>query len=155
MTEIERTFLLTELPAATRDLEPTRIEQGYLAITDEVEVRVRARADDHLLTVKGGRGEVRTEVTVPVSREQFNDLWAMTEGRRITKQRWVLPYDPQGEVEVEVDRFDGELDGLLIAEVEFGSLEASRAFSPPDWFGREVTDDQRYRNAALASGRPV
>ena len=55
----------------------------------------------------------------------------------------------------EVDRYQGELDGLWTVEVEFGSLEASRAFSPPDWFGREVTDDQRYRNAALARGRPV
>ncbi len=152
MYEIERKFLLDELPAATAHVEPTRIDQGYLAVTDDLEVRVRARGGDHLLTVKGGRGEVRTEVTVPVSREQFHDLWALTEGRRISKQRWVLPNDSQAEVEV--DRFEAELDGLLIAEVEFASQDASRAFTPPPWFGPEVTDDDRYRNAALAQQPP-
>lgn len=152
MYEIERKFLLDELPAATADVEPTRIDQGYLAVTDDLEVRVRARAGDHLLTVKGGRGAVRTEVTLPVSREQFDDLWALTEGRRISKQRWVLPYDSQAEVEV--DCFEAGLDGLLIAEVEFASADASRGFTPPDWFGSEVTDDDRYRNAALATQPP-
>jgi CYTH domain-containing protein len=154
MHEIERKFLLDELPSATADVEPTRIDQGYLAVTDDLEVRVRARAGDHLLTVKGGRGQVRTEVTLPVSPEQFHELWALTAGRRISKQRWVLPASPQAHVEVEVDRFEADLDGLLIAEVEFASEEASRGSTPPDWFGREVTDDDRYRNAALATQPP-
>ncbi|MBW3604900.1 MAG: hypothetical protein KY460_08320, partial [Actinobacteria bacterium] len=56
----------------------------------------------------------------------------------------------QGGVEVEVDEFDGALSGLVIAEVEFESQDDSRAFQPPAWFGREVTDDDRYRNADLA-----
>ena len=154
MPEIERTFLLDELPATAADVDPTRIDQGYLVITDDVEVRVRARAGDRLLTVKGGRGEVRTEVTVPVSAEQFDELWAMTEGRRLRKRRWVLPDVLDGDVDVEVDRFDGALDGLVLAEVEFDTPEASRAFTPPDWFGREVTDDDRYRNAAMATEPP-
>jgi CYTH domain-containing protein len=156
MYEIERKFLLHELPPATADIEPTRIDQGYLAITDDVEVRVRARGGDHLLTVKGGRGEVRTEVTLLVSPEQFDHLWALTAGRRIRKQRWVLPpgRDPQAEVEVEVDRFEDDHDGLLVAEVEFASEDASRAFTPPGWFGSEVTGDDRYRNAALATQGP-
>jgi CYTH domain-containing protein len=117
-------------------------------------VRVRARGGDHLLTVKGGQGAVRTEVTVPVSPEQFDDLWTLTKRRRIRKQRWVLPHDSQAEVEVEVDRFEAELDGLVIAEVEFASQDASRRFTPPPWFGPEVTDDDRYRNAALAMQPP-
>ena len=154
MYEIERKFLLHELPPAIADIEPTRIDQGYLAVTDDVEVRIRARGGDHLLTVKGGRGEVRTEVTLLVSPEQFDHLWALTAGRRIHKERWVLQPDPDAEVEVEVDRFEDDLDGLLVAEVEFASEDASRAFTPPDWFGSEVTGDDRYRNAALATQRP-
>jgi adenylate cyclase len=151
MDEIERKFLLDELPPRTSDIEPTEINQGYLAITDDIEVRVRRRAGKHLLTVKGGRGEVRTEITIPVSPDQFDSLWALTEGRRISKHRWVLPHESEPQLEVEVDRFEEPQHGLLIAEVEFTSQEASRAFVPPDWFGREVTGDDRYRNAALAS----
>lgn len=155
MYEIERKFLLDALPPQVDDVEPTRIDQGYLSITDAVEIRIRARSDAHLLTIKQGRGEVRREVTVPLTREQFDQLWELTEGKRICKRRWVLSLDPQVDVEVEVDQFDGPLDGLLIAEVEFDSQDASRAFEPPAWFGLEVTDDHRYRNAALAGGMPT
>ncbi|HEX6256590.1 MAG TPA: CYTH domain-containing protein [Euzebyales bacterium] len=150
--EIERKFLLDALPEITAAAEPTHIDQGYLAVTDDLEVRVRARGGDHLLTVKGGRGEVRREVTIELSEEQFDQLWELTDGRRIRKQRWVLPTDDG--VEIEVDRFADHLDGLLIAEVEFASEDDGRAFTPPDWFGREITDDDRYRNAALATDDP-
>jgi CYTH domain-containing protein len=145
--EIERKFLLEHLPDLIDDHEPTRIAQGYLARGDEVEVRVRARGDDRLLTVKGGHGAVRTEVSVTLSPEQFDALWPLTDGQRITKRRWVIPKDG---VEYEIDVFDGDLDGLKLVEVEFDTAGASAAFTPPDWFGPEVTDDSRYRNASLA-----
>ena len=146
--EIERKFLLDGPPSIIDGRNPTRIEQGYLAITADTEVRVRSRAGEHVLTVKGGRGLSRREVTVALTPEQFEELWEMTAGRRLTKSRWVIP---QGDVELEIDVFDGDLEGLVVAEVEFPSEEAGAAFVPPDWFGREVTDDGAYRNAALAT----
>lgn len=145
--EIERKFLLDAPPAAIEGRAGTRIAQGYVAITDDTEVRIRARGNDRVLTVKGGRGLVRHEVSVELSVDAFDDMWELTEGRRITKRRWVLDH---GDAQIEIDVFDGDLDGLLIAEVEFETEQASAAFTPPDWFGREVTDDDRYRNAALA-----
>ena len=149
MDEIERKFLVDAEPAIIEGHTPTRIRQGYLAITDDTEVRVRSRDGDHVLTVKGGRGLVRREVSVPLTPNQFDELWPLTAGRRINKRRWVIPHDDG--VELEIDVFDDELDGLVIAEIEFDSEQASDAFVAPDWFGREVTDDSRYRNAALAT----
>ena len=146
--EIERKFLLDGRPSIIAGHPSTRITQGYLAITDDTEVRVRSRDHDRLLTVKRGRGGVRGEVTIPLTREQFDDMWALTAGRRLTKRRWEVPHEG---VTLEIDVFDGDLAGLVIAEVEFPSLERSIAFTPPDWFGREVTDDPAYRNAALAT----
>lgn len=154
MYEIERKFLLDDLPPQLADADSTRILQGYLAVSDDVEVRIRACAGDHLLTVKSGRGEVRGEVTVTLTREQFDELWTLTAGRRLAKRRWVITDDPEAQVNIEVDRFDGSLDGLVMAEVEFPSQDASRAFLPPSWFGPEVTSDDRYRNAALAERTP-
>jgi adenylate cyclase len=146
--EIERKFLLDAAPAIIERQTPTRIRQGYLAITDDTEVRVRSRDGDYVLTVKGGRGLVRREANIPLTADQFDELWPLTAGRRINKRRWVIPYDA---VELEIDVFDDELDGLVIVEVEFSSEQASAAFVAPDWFGPEVTDDNRYRNAALAT----
>jgi adenylate cyclase len=58
-------------------------------------------------------------------------------------------------LEAEVDVYADAHEGLLTAEIEFPSVEASEAFTPPEWLGREVTDDRRYANQALAlHGRP-
>lgn len=145
--EIERKFVLSGVPDVVDGHEPTPISQGYLAGEGDVEVRIRAREGDRLLTIKGGHGLVRTEVTVPLTTDQFDALWPLTEHRRVSKRRWTLRIDDR---EVEVDVFDGPLDGLRLAEVEFDTTEDSATFVPPAWFGREVTDDDRYRNAALA-----
>jgi CYTH domain-containing protein len=64
----------------------------------------------------------------------------------------VLPHD---ELEIELDVFEGELEGLVVAEVEFDSDAAADSFEPPEWFGDEVTGDDRYLNETLAiQGRP-
>jgi adenylate cyclase len=58
---------------------------------------------------------------------------------------------PLGDLPVELDIFEGELEGLRVAEVEFPDEDAAHAFEPPDWFGPEVTDDHRYANESLAT----
>jgi len=146
--EIERKFLVERVPD---DLGGTarRIDQGYVALDEGAEVRVRRIGDELWLTVKGTGGLARVEEELRLSREQFESLWPLTEGRRIEKTRHTLPGG------VEVDVYDGSLTGLVVAEIEFASEEESAAFVPPDWFGAEVTDDPRYKNRALAvGGRP-
>ena len=69
---------------------------------------------------------------------------------RIDKRRHVIAL-PSGH-DAELDLFDGALAGRMIVEVEFDDDDAAAAFVAPEWFGREVTYDGRYSNAALASG---
>ena len=143
--EVERTYLLgggVELG------EGTDIRQGYLAIDGEVEVRVRSAGDTYTLTVKGGSGLRRTEVELELPEADFDELWPLTEGRRITKRRHRVALD-RG-LTAEVDVFSGPLEGLQVVEVEFPDDEAEAAFVPPAWFGDDVTDDRRYSNAHLA-----
>lgn len=147
--EIERKFRLEREPDWLRDCEVTRIEQGYLAIEGGggAEVRLRRRDDEALLTVKRGSGEIRTEEEIELEIEQFEALWPLTEGRRVAKLRYLVPI-ATGEIEVDV--FEGELAGMITAEMEFDSEAESEAFSPPEWLGREVTGDDRYANETLA-----
>jgi adenylate cyclase len=146
--EIERKFLLPDQPEWLDDHPAVQIHQGYLAIVEgETEVRVRAKDGDAALTVKRGSGEVRREEEVDLSEDQFASLWPLTEGRRVTKRRYQVPHD---ELTVEVDVFEGPLEGMVVGEVEFDSVEASEAFEPPDWLGDEVTGDPRYANESLA-----
>ena len=147
--EIERKFLVAELPPDLADHPGQRIEQGYLAIaSDGVEVRVRRRAGQATLTVKSGPAQVRTEEEVALDERRFDALWRLTAGRRVSKTRHEIPL-PDGAL-AELDVYDGDLDGLLIVEIEFGSLEASERFVPPPWVGAELTGDKRYANQSLA-----
>jgi adenylate cyclase len=147
--EIERKFLVPSPPDGLERHRSEPISQGYLAIGKEgEEVRLRKIGDETLLTVKRGRGEVRSEEEVALTPEQFDALWPLTEGRRVSKTRHRIP---AGDLEIELDLYGGGLEGLVTAEVEFESEADADAFEPPDWFGEDITDDDRYKNESLAT----
>jgi adenylate cyclase len=150
--EVERKFLISAPPGLDAT-EADEIEQGYLAIGSEGEVRVRRRGDRLLLTAKRGSGLSREEAEVELDRESFDELWRLTEGRRLRKRRHVLQRDG---LKFEVDVYRGDLEGLMVAEIEFPSEEEANAFDPPGWLGDEVTGDHRYLNETLATtGAPA
>jgi CYTH domain-containing protein/CHAD domain-containing protein len=147
VSEIERKFLVEEMPRA--ESAAATIEQGYLALDERGEVRLRRIDGELLLTAKSGHGEVREEVEVPIEPSAFEALWPLTAGRRVRKVRH---YVPLGEdLRAEVDVYEGALDGLRTAEVEFDSREAADRFEPPAWLGAELTGDERYANQTLAT----
>jgi adenylate cyclase len=145
--EVERKFLVPD-PPDLEGAEAEEIEQGYLATGADGEVRLRRKGDARLLTAKRGAGLSRQEEEVEIDRESFDRLWQLTEGRRLHKRRHVLP---DGDRRVEVDVYEGDLDGLVVAEIEFDSEEEAREFEPLDWLGEEVTGDERYLNETLAT----
>jgi adenylate cyclase len=151
--EIERKFLLLQEPAFSEGSESVQIEQGYLAIDERAEVRVRRADREGLLTVKEGHGEVRDEVEIHLEEKQFEALWPLTDGRRLKKTRHLIPLE--GELKVELDVFEDDLEGLVVAEIEFVDEDQSHRFDPPEWLGREITGDDRYAAQSLAmSGAP-
>jgi len=147
--EIERKFLVEQLPDGLDGYLSREIEQGYLAITDEVEVRLRRYGDQSFLTVKSSGDESRIEEEIEIDEDRFAVLWPLTGDRRIQKRRYAIPID--GGLTIELDVYHARLSGLLTAEVEFGSAADADGFTPPPWFGREVTDDSRYKNKRLAT----
>ncbi|MDQ2630566.1 MAG: CHAD domain-containing protein [Actinomycetota bacterium] len=149
-SEIERKFLLDQLPAELEQNPAADIEQGYLTIAKDAEVRVRRRGESFTLTFKRGDGEEREEAEVELDSRQFHALWKTTEGRRLTKRRYLVSLGDG--LRAEVDVYFGPLAGLRVVEVEFPSREAAASFQAPSWFGREVTGDKRYANQALAIG---
>ena len=148
--EIERKFLVPTAPDGLGAHPSTAIEQGYLAIDgDGTEVRIRRRDGASTMTVKSGGGRTRAEEELPLDDATFERLWPLTDGRRIEKVRHVIPTGTPG-VEIELDTYRGDLDGLVVAEVEFASEAAADAWAPPAWLGDEVTTDERYKNHRLA-----
>lgn len=151
--EIERKYLVKELPPEIDRYPHSEIIQGYLMITDnDVEVRVRKKGERCSHTVKSGKGLVRKEVEKEITQAEFNEHWKDTEGKRVEKVRYEIEFK---ESLIELDIYSGDLEGLIVAEVEFDSEKESSRFKPPEWFEEEVTNDERYKNKNLAlHGKP-
>ncbi|MEO7860866.1 MAG: CYTH domain-containing protein [Nitrospirales bacterium] len=149
--EIERKWLVSKLPRLGT-LKREHIIQGYLVIaSDGGEVRIRRKGKTYYETVKSQGTLTRDEIEVKISSNQFHRLWPATKGRRLKKVRYAWNWNG---LHIEIDVYQGSLAKLIVAEVEFASIHASRRFSPPDWFGKEVTEVQRYKNNCLARSVP-
>lgn len=143
--EIERKFLVKSdgWRAAAKSVP---IAQAYLAREGKVAVRVRQKGAKFLLTIKREKSDttrVEWEIEIPESdaRILFDEV---ADGPGIRKVRHLVAAGPHT---FEVDEFEGDNDGLIVAEVELSS--ADEAFEKPDWLGPEVTDDPRFLNARL------
>ena len=141
--EIERKFLINKLPDLS-EYKYVDIQQGYLS-TNPV-VRIRKKNDKYILTYKGSGLMAREEIEAALTEEAYQHLLGKIDGRPITKRRYLIPYDPYT---IELDVFSGHKEGLIMAEVEFPSVEEANAFVAPDWFGEDVTKDSRYHNSNM------
>jgi adenylate cyclase len=147
--EIERKFLVRELPVNLTSYPHDEISQGYLvSLDDGLQVRLRKKDESYSLTFKRGAGRVREEREVELSADQFNALWPATEGKRLVKTRYEIPF---GNRVVEIDVYHDRHEGLVVAEVEFDEEESAKTFQPPKWLGDDVSGDPRYSNQLLAS----
>lgn len=148
--EIERKYLVRELPDNLDSYPHTEIEQGYLITSPTL--RIRRMGDAFILTVKEKvhsltSAIVNREEEFFLSSESYARLRGKCEGIMVEKTRYRIPV---GKYTAELDIFHGRHEGLLLVEVEFPSVEAANAFTPPAWFGQDVSNDPRYRNSWLA-----
>jgi len=147
--EIERKFLLKQLPERLKQARRCVIAQGYLAAEPGGRhVRLRKKGKTASLTFKVGRGAHREEREIKLSAKQFTALWPATVGRRLYKLRYEMPWK---NFLIEIDIYRRKHKGLVVAEVEFLNRTACRKFKAPAWFGREVTGNRRYSNVRLAT----
>lgn len=144
--EIERKYLISDIPDHLDTYPCRHIEQGYLN-TDPV-VRIRRDNDKYELTYKSSGLMSREEYNLPLDKVSYEHLTTKIDGRLIIKKRYMLPL-PQGLV-IELDIFEGDLAPLKLAEVEFPTEEAANSFIPPVWFGKDVTFSGKYHNSYLS-----
>lgn len=152
--EIERKYLIKETPKDLGSCKCLHIEQGYLC--SHPTVRIRKQDDEYILTYKANKSAelassaiCNEEVENPLTAEAYAHLMTKIDNNPVTKRRYVIPLSDG--LKAELDVFEGRLEGLCFVEVEFPSAEAADEFEKPEWFGREVTDDKRFRNTYLST----
>lgn len=144
--EIERKYLIKDLPENLDSYPHLKIEQGYLCTAPVV--RIRQQDDLYILTYKSSGLMVREEYNLPLTKEAYLHLREKTDGLLISKTRYVIPLDRR--LKIELDVFSGDHEGLILAEVEFPDEETANSFVPPAWFGDDVTFCSQYHNSYLS-----
>ncbi len=144
--EIERKFLLRKLPDDLEQYPFHLIEQGYLCTSPVV--RVRRQDEEYYMTYKSRGMMVREEYNLPLTKEAYLHLRQKADGNLISKKRYLIPLADG--LTVELDVFAPPFAPMTLAEVEFPTEEAAKAFTPPEWFGEDVTFSPLYHNSYLS-----
>jgi len=154
--EIERKWLIdiSKLPMSLDSYPSMRLVAGYFTGEVGEKVRIRQEGNKYFKVIKGprmNRGMVRDVGLgdIEITKEEFENLWSKTEGRRLSKTRYLIP----------INSFTAELDvyddfknaGFYTIEVEFSAIDEGEKFVSLDWFGREVTNENGYSSRDLAS----
>lgn len=158
-TEIERKYTLKKLPDNLEAFPCRMIQQAYLNTSPVV--RVRRSNDKYYLTYKGDGLMVREEYNLPLDEASYQHLLAKADGNIISKRRYIIALDnPQfkedfvplstPQLVIELDVFEAPFAPLVMAEVEFPSIEMADAFIPPEWFDEDVTANPAYHNSTMS-----
>ncbi len=177
--EIEKKFTVEKIPFDLKCYPFHAIEQGYLNVRPAI--RVRREDDIYYMTYKGapedmadvagkGGGIGQTEYNMPLDKKSYDHLSAKADGNFIVKKRYLIPLNDnafdeaflaeneglsesikKGDIKIELDIFEGKFKGLILAEVEFPSEEAARAYRAADWFKEDVTGNPKYSNSHMSA----
>lgn len=145
--EIEHKFLVRDDSWRKDVYRSVPLRQGYLVSDPICSVRIRIAADKSYLNIKSG--------TLGVSRSEYEYEIPLADGREILEQLCSKPllektrhFVRYGDHVWEIDVFEGDNAGLIVAEVELAAVGES--FARPPWLGEEVSHESRYYNSQLA-----
>jgi adenylate cyclase len=145
--EIERKFLVSNDSWREAAGPGIPIKQGYLVGGKDASVRVRLQGDTANLNIKSATLGVRRqefEYAIPLADAEVL-LNTLCHHPIIEKVRYLVPYANK---QWEVDVFEGDNAGLIVAELEL--QDETEVFEPPSWLGEEVSHDPRYYNSCLS-----
>lgn len=149
MIEIERKYLVKNTTFLNDSEISFKICQGYLNSNAERTVRVRTKNDKGFLTIKGksnDSGLSRFEWEKEIPHNEALELLKLCEDFAIEKTRHLVVFDSKT---FEIDVFEGENQGLIIAEVELKDEE--EIVNLPEWIDQEVTGNKKYYNSYLSN----
>ena len=146
--EIERKFLVKSMNFVDGAVSKTKIVQGFLNTHPERTVRIRINGEKGFMTVKGksnDSGTTRFEWETEIGLKDAEKLLQLCEKGIIDKTRYLVSFHDHS---FEVDVFEGENKGLVLAEIELST--ENEKFQKPDWLGEEVTGNIKYYNSQLS-----
>jgi len=146
--EIERKFKIINNDWKSSILKKNGFRQGYLGTDALSSTRIRITDESAFLNIKSAtlgiyRNEYEYEIPLTDATEILENL---AHKPLIEKTRYYVAH--QGHT-WEIDVFEGDNEGLVVAEIEL--RHENESFAIPRWIGEEVSDDKRYYNVCLVT----
>ena len=156
--EIERKFTIKLMPSDLESYDKHVISQAYLC--NDPTVRIRRQDDVYYMTYKKKGLLSHEEYNLDLTKEGYEHLLTKADGNVLSKTRYLIPltnpHFKEGYIApsdlalvIELDVFDPPFAPLIMAEIEFPSVECAEAYIPEAWFEEDVTDDRRYYNSYM------
>ena len=149
--EVEKTFIVKEMPQLKKEeiADIAKVIQDYILKDGSGELRIRKvtnkrEGTKYDMAVKVGNGMIRSEVYKLLTQDEWKQLKLVSKATLI--QTLIVPVSNEFVIHI----YGGKLKGLVLVEVEFPSVKEANRFIPPYWFGKEVTNDIRFRGKSLA-----
>jgi CYTH domain-containing protein len=157
--EIERKYLLREMPDNLEGYRHIEIEQGYISVLPVVRIRkkVSSETESYVLTIKSSGMLSRQEYEMDITAEEYRVLSEKVDGNIITKTRYIIPLrevmpsSDSDSLVLELDVFEGAFSGLVMGEIEFPDEKTADSFEPAGIFKSEVTFDKRFHNSNMST----
>ncbi|NVK57702.1 MAG: adenylate cyclase [Alteromonadaceae bacterium] len=144
----ERKFVVTYLPVGLlKKARSMCMREGYLAIQSEHQVQISDCGGRYSMTIRRGKRLKIEETEIPLSAEQFQQMWPLTQHLRIEKSRYRVELVDH---RLSLDVFGRHLQGLIMATALFDSEISRQQFTLPDYADFEVTHRREYQNEHLA-----
>lgn len=148
--EIERKFLINEIPYNLNEYDFYTLEQAYISTNPVIRIRKKINTDEkYILTIKSSGMMTRQEYELEIDKTAYDNLLKKAEGNIITKDRYIIPLD--NSLVLELDIFKDAFDGLIMGEIEFPDEETAKKYTPPAYVSEEVTYDKRFHNSTMSS----
>jgi len=146
--EIERKFLVDDnlFLKIKENCHSFRIQQGYLFDDPEKVVRIRVTDLFGYITIKGKGSISRKEYEYKIPIKDAIELLEFCQ-EKISKTRYRYVSTSDLKHVWEIDVFDGDNDGLIIAEIELN--DENESFHKPKFITEEVTGIDKYYNCNL------
>lgn len=151
--ELERTFLIKELPENLKNCKSIEILDIYIPQSVEHPIlRIRKKGDTFEITKKAPMekspkdSSEQEEQTIPLSEKEFSELTSL-KGKRFRKNRY---YYPIGKNTAEIDVYLDDLEGLVLVDFEFDSIEEKNNFVMPEFCLADITQEKSFAGGILA-----
>lgn len=143
--EIERKFLVKKMPRLWF-VKKVPQERYFIQRGDLVEEGLKRKGDvfEYELKITVSKNDKTREKTI-VTKDEFERL-KLNGTRVIYRDSYTLS---KKSPIVSIKKYKGEYEGLVLAEVEFDTLEEAEEFESYSWMGAEVTDTKLGKDAKL------